>query len=474
MKKKLLVFLVAVFAFVPFVNAEELASNSTYVDTISFDSAEIDTYEPTTDGISFDMIRTVRRNEDNGIGYDCHVTYTITSQYDIEANNGAFVLNVFNDVLNYDELGNGKNTMPGFEYSIYLTIVNETKYTFEFQKDSLIISSVSYKEKNEEGKETITGFDGNEIQLDSKYNIIRTKNSILDKLLRKGKNSSDYSDENISDLLKKEKDKDGNQLYPNGIDDLDKYYLNYINQTFKKDYKSLFEVDLTYITIILQGNGPTDYRETNKVVAKIGYDLSYNKLLTITPETYPDFTTNPEGCFSIGEYMRENAPKELEEQIKDYVENIDEKENTKFTLTLNGPKTGNAYQSHSFGINVSVKLYAENHNVYVNYINVDGKVIADQDYYSGIYTGKDYKTAAKTIEGYELVRVDGEATGVMADQDVVVTYVYEYVLGQGGDDVDLEPIVVQTGSEVDYSLMTSAFITASLIVLALRTKKKNN
>ena len=44
--------------------------------------------------------------------------------------------------------------------------------------------------------------------------------------------------------------------------------------------------------------------------------------------------------------------------------------------------------------------------------------------------------------------------------------------GQGGDE---EPTnLVQTGSEVDYSLMTSALITISLMAIALKTKKKNN
>ena len=42
--------------------------------------------------------------------------------------------------------------------------------------------------------------------------------------------------------------------------------------------------------------------------------------------------------------------------------------------------------------------------------------------------------------------------------------------GQGGDDV----VVVQTGSDVDYSIMTSAFITISLIGLAIYSNRKHN
>ena len=112
----------------------------------------------------------------------------------------------------------------------------------------------------------------------------------------------------------------------------------------------------------------------------------------------------------------------------------------------------------------------EAYDVVVNYVDVDGNVIAEQETIKNLKPEEEYKTEEKTIEGYQLVRVDGEKSGLIDSEDITVTYVYEFVMGEGGEEFD----VVQTGSEVDYSVMSSALITLSLIGLALYSKKKNN
>ena len=43
-------------------------------------------------------------------------------------------------------------------------------------------------------------------------------------------------------------------------------------------------------------------------------------------------------------------------------------------------------------------------------------------------------------------------------------------MGEGGEEFD----IVQTGKDIDYSLMSSAAITLSLIAIAVISKRKNN
>lgn len=115
-------------------------------------------------------------------------------------------------------------------------------------------------------------------------------------------------------------------------------------------------------------------------------------------------------------------------------------------------------------------------NVIAKYVDEDGKDLLNstKDTY---YYGQEYKTTSKTIDNYELIKTEGEETGIVKAPETTVTYVYQFIMGEGGDDIDPEPIpepiVVQTGVEVDYSIMTSSLVTASLLVIALRTKKKN-
>lgn len=122
--------------------------------------------------------------------------------------------------------------------------------------------------------------------------------------------------------------------------------------------------------------------------------------------------------------------------------------------------------------------------VTTKYVDEDGKVLA-KDKVDTYYYGEKYTTSAETFEDYELIETKGNESGKVETRETTVTYIYQFVMGQGDDEpteelieepivVPEEPAVVQTGSEVDYSLMTSAFITASLMALAIYSKKKKN
>ena len=287
--------------------------------------------------------------------------------------------------------------------------------------------------------------------------------------------SGDYTDSIIKNALLAIKDEEGNQIYPNGIDDLDKYFLNYFSDLDGVKYTSLYELPEKDVRIMFggafkgqsQGNC-LDIRETNVAIAKLGYDFFNNNLFTVFGEETKE-VSDQDSKYSLGSYMRNEAPSELNDQLKDAFNEVEES-TTLIKTKLNGPNTTNSYQSYGFGLQLGFKLAVQSYKVYTNYIDVDGKVIAEQEIELNKFSGDEYTTLQKNIEGYELVRIDGEKSGVIQDKDVVVTYVYEFVMGEGGEEFD----VVQTGSEIDYSLMSSAAITLSLVALAVISKRKKN
>ena len=90
-------------------------------------------------------------------------------------------------------------------------------------------------------------------------------------------------------------------------------------------------------------------------------------------------------------------------------------------------------------------------------------------------TGTDYQTEAKTIENYELSKVIGNEKGIYTKEDSVVTYVYEYVMGQGDmkDPIEEKPYtgITETNNTLDYIIASSSLLSAAILVIL---KKKFN
>ena len=74
--------------------------------------------------------------------------------------------------------------------------------------------------------------------------------------------------------------------------------------------------------------------------------------------------------------------------------------------------------------------------VIAHYVDQDGNKIADDEIING-YVDDAYKTIQKLIEGYEFDKVEGNTEGIMTIKDIEVTYIYEFVKGQG-DGIDPE------------------------------------
>lgn len=113
--------------------------------------------------------------------------------------------------------------------------------------------------------------------------------------------------------------------------------------------------------------------------------------------------------------------------------------------------------------------------VITKYVDEDGKVLLEETTTNG-QVGTDYQTSPATITDYELINTIGEVKGKYTKEDIVVTYVYQYVMGEGGDDTNGEPDIPYTGIENDsylleYSLMGTSAL--GLILLAILKKKFN-
>ena len=266
----------------------------------------------------------------------------------------------------------------------------------------------------------------------------------------------------------------------------EKYNTTYNDiKEFSKDdfYAFMREIDQSYNIQV----------ETLKFTPSIQYDAFYYNQISVVITSEEDYDKNYKNEIrwslnynseaTIGNYMSDKVNgttnskyKETEEFLRNAVGELKDNESSSFVygMNLDMDLTGNYYQGITFNNYTSIKIVAKKGVVIINYVDDHGKTIKESEKVEYYYYS-DYETKAATIDGYELIEIDGTEKGSVDKDEIVVTYVYQYVLGQGGEEEKEEPTnLVQTGEEVDYSLMTSAFITASLIVLALRTKKKNN
>ena len=132
-----------------------------------------------------------------------------------------------------------------------------------------------------------------------------------------------------------------------------------------------------------------------------------------------------------------------------------------------GYKMSNGYVFYKpFTSKLTVKDYAK---VIVNYVDEDGKALDTSDILEG-KVEEEYKTVAKNFKDYELIKVEGEETGVFTAEEITVTYVYQFVMGQGEEKED----IVNTGSTINVTLMSAVTVIISALALSLVSKKRNN
>lgn len=112
-------------------------------------------------------------------------------------------------------------------------------------------------------------------------------------------------------------------------------------------------------------------------------------------------------------------------------------------------------------------------NVTVRYIDDEGKELSENIILRG-KVDSEYTSSAKEFEYYELIEVKGNKTGKYTLDNQEVIYIYSFVGGIGGDDVDIDTNFPKTGVE-DNNLPEVIFSMSSLLLAGtILLKKKFN
>lgn len=112
-------------------------------------------------------------------------------------------------------------------------------------------------------------------------------------------------------------------------------------------------------------------------------------------------------------------------------------------------------------------------NVTVKYIDDEGKELSENIILRG-KVDSEYTSSEKEFEYYELIEVKGNKTGKYTLDNQEVIYIYSFVGGIGGDDVDIDTNFPKTGVE-DNNLPEVIFSMSSLLLAGtILLKKKFN
>ena len=303
--------------------------------------------------------------------------------------------------------------MPGEIRNFSLKIINLSNNNYTYQNNSLYLKPV------EDDKKYHNLISYNQFKIP--IPMYRLYNSEPLKALYDGYNLSDdeLKDENVAAKLKE-------LGYTNGIQDLDKYYIDYFNKNYNTNFVSLEDLTTTYINKIWTNkskNGKT--RETNTNLIKFYQNNFYNFLLTMRYNSKSDLDNN---IYSIGAYSRkEKSYQDLNATLL----NITLPKTSKtalepFFFHLNGPLTRNSYAGFTYDIEMGMTFnkVLKYGIVNVYYIDTLGNLLTDKitmrDEIDTVYT-----TEEKSLDGYKLVRVDGPRQGTFKEKPQEVYYMYD-------------------------------------------------
>lgn len=122
--------------------------------------------------------------------------------------------------------------------------------------------------------------------------------------------------------------------------------------------------------------------------------------------------------------------------------------------------------------------YSKISKVTVHYINKDDNSKLDEDVEISGIVGDKYTTTEKEFEDYELVEVIGSKEGNFENEELEITYVYEFIggIGNGDDPIDNpinEDINPKTGDNIEYYLLTTLISLLGIAFISKRTKYNN-
>ena len=487
--KKVLLSLVAFLMIFNTVRAEEtevLESNKEVTETVLNANANETTAnesqeETTEEGYKWSAIQPGSTKTSNGVTVsweytgitkngglrtiNFNLTYTIPEDYEEET----LIINpdIFEVIAWGQKESNTPYLMPGDTVKVNLSIINNSKYNYNYDENSFVIYPYTSDELEKDmgfNKITDEKVTFNDEEVNEVHKFYRMYNAALRELTKNGRKYLPANNETLDELLKAKGYK--------GIEELDKYYLDFYNNKYKTNHANLRDFTPKQISEILNGNNnPTedgdDYvKEDNPVIVALHFDFLFNYAMGVSLDD-EEINDNNQHEYAPGEYMRNES--KGEEKVKKNLGKLNSNsENSMNTnMHLSGPLMGNAYADYRITGHAHLSYTAEKGKVIARYIDVKGNVLHEEIITSGM-VNKAYKTSALEFNGYELIKVEGNETGLYQSEDTIVTYIYEFVDGIGGDEVP------NTGINTNNALEVTTVISMITLVSAIVLRKRFN
>ena len=208
--------------------------------------------------------------------------------------------NIFNFINNY------KHLLPGEEINVELEINNTSTNNYEYINNSFKLDTKDLsKDGNIDNLEEIgRGFDNKKIY--NNYSIYRTYNEAIKYLYDQDEYIDDYlSDDSLDYKLK--------YYGYSGINELDKFYIDYYNDKYNLKETNLNDFTYSVRKDIFSGKLST-YKEVNRKINELAYNYFYDKLLyyRFKDDSVDDFNTQN---YSIYKYMNNKQIKNLNNKI---------------------------------------------------------------------------------------------------------------------------------------------------------------
>lgn len=290
--------------------------------------------------------------------YNYYFEYTIPENYDEKT----IKIDLIGDLMKYYE---AETYVPGDGENFYVNIINLSKNEYVYSNGSMKITDGNYVE--EKDADMAYTYDNTEAEyikgaytslsnrpIAVKSTVWRTSNSALKELLGITSNSSkNYTNELITNALIE-------AGYENGLDDIDDYYVDYMNEKYDKNKAKLDEFSVKEICESIFNGYIVGVREADKNIASLGYNMFYNNLLMLTLDD--DTVTNDDclaGRFSLGSWMRNenNVDSYMNEKTGTLEAGMKETRNIlNAHLHISGPYMTNPYQNTSWGMEFTFSL----------------------------------------------------------------------------------------------------------------------
>lgn len=249
----------------------------------------------------------------------------------------------------FDEISKSDGYMPKDGIEVRLSIINKSEYEYYYIDKSFILSTEDLTNYNIEKVKGTLGFNNQEIVKDFAPN--RTANTAIQSLYgvsstAKIKKSMVTNEELSKKLIEKGY---------GGVEDLDKYYLDFYNNKYNKAETKLEDFSNEIISELFNGNC-LFVKEDNKQITELGYNYWYNKLFSWNFKDQDCNDSNSEN-YSIGNYMRDStkANRYFQEDIG-RIDVMEQKDLTSAYLKINGLYTTNAFMNYNFSAYLEFSL----------------------------------------------------------------------------------------------------------------------